>query len=212
MKKVTMIILALLLSLSLAGIASADFISNPGFEILETVGFADWTEGNFVNVNSDPLGVYAGTYSALLTPRGDIGTGNYLYQAFTINEGSSLYYGAWLRVATTAMSGNFDQMQISVQIDSLPWTTIGDSISNLGLTFTPFSGGYLSNWFLLANTIPVSSIPMNAAININLQNWDSDATKVFVDNTFAQSVPEPTTMLLLGFGLVGLAGARRLKK
>jgi len=188
MRKLVSIVLIMLL-LSVSGVASANFISNPGFETYALPGnFSNWTEGGSVLVNTDPQFVHEGSASAFLRI-----PGGSLYQDFTITEGSSLYYGAWFRIATDSFASNWDQIQISLQIDSLPWTAIGGSVGNIlsasDFTWYPSYNNYFSNWFLIANTVPVSSIPMNAHININAQNTDTELTKVFVDSAFANSVP-----------------------
>ena len=210
MKKSIVLILVLLLSFSFAGVSYANFIINPGFESYtstDPANFAAWTENGSIYVNTLPEFVHDGSASATLRYEGS------LFQSFTITEGNILNYGAWFRIVTTSIASNWDQVQISLQIDSLGWTTIGGGVSDYVTEFTYMPGDdrYYSNWFMIANTVPISSLPMNAQININAQNTDTETTKVYVDSAFAQGVPEPSTILLLGIGLLGLAGVRRFK-
>ena len=212
MKKI-IFLLSVISFIAISSLASANFISNPGFEIYSSNGdFASWSEGGQVFTNLDPMFVYEGNASAFLRI-----PGGSLYQDFVITDGNMLSYGAWFRIATDSFASNWDQIQISLQVDSLPWTTIGGSVGNIlsasDFTWNASLRSYVSDWFLISNTISIASIPMNAHININAQNTDTELTKVFVDSAFAQSVPEPATMFLLGLGLIGLAGIRRkLKK
>lgn len=115
--------LILVLCMSITGISYANFISNPGFEDYLINDFAFWTEGG--DVRRVPSPVYEGLSSAFLR----VGGGS-LYQTFSITEGDSLYYGAYFLIGTQSLTSNWDQVQISLQIDSLPWTTIGGSVSN----------------------------------------------------------------------------------
>jgi len=217
MKKIGFLFMSLA-TLLMVGVAHANYILNPGFEDHSGNDFAYWTEGGVVKAM--PYPVYEGTTSALLGVNGGS-----LYQTFNVTDGSSLSYGAYFLIGTTSLDSNWDQVQISLQVDSLDWTTIGGSVSNfIGVTDFEYDsslGYYISDWFMISNTVDLPYVPVLASININTQNYSDPLTKVFVDNAFAFSttdpdptgfkpVPEPATLLLFGSGLLGLLrGARR---
>ena len=216
MKKLLVFLSVVTCIFSMVGFAQAipsgvtNLLDNGSFEVF-TPGpdWADWSEGGEWYLDSGRA--YDGTYAARLGAQ----NGN-LYQSFSIIDGDTLYFGAYFSIITNEFAGNWDQTQINMQIAGLPDTTIGGDVNSYqsGLTWS-FVGGstYISDWFLVSGMVDISGItlPANSAININLQNYDTANTRVIVDGAYAgvAPVPEPSTILLLGAGLLGLGAYSR---
>ena len=221
MKKVLVCLVVGICVFGMANLALAipagvtNLLQNSSFETYTNLGsglvdWDNWTEGGEWYLDNR---FTDGSHSARL----GVDTG-YLYQTFALTSGDTLYFGANFKLITNEFAGNWDQTQINMQVAGLPDTTIGGDVNGAfgDLTWT-FVGGttYESNWFLVAGEVDISglNLPANAAININLQNYDSANTRLVVDSAYAGTaaapVPEPSTFLLLGGGLIGLICYRR---
>jgi hypothetical protein len=110
------------------------------------------------------------------------------------------------------VDGTIPGMSISTNTNLLTGT-----ISSWSVTPNQFTGALTFNFFGLDTKTPslVSYLGLPAG-----QNWSFSGTEItgtaghgaFSTDIANTAIPEPGTLLLLGFGLVGLVGVRRYKK
>lgn len=118
---------------------------------------------------------------------------------FRIRPGNSTLY---------TFNFNADSLLISADNTAITWSNLGSyTFSGFSDTITAVTVGSNTGFTLPSNFINIDSA--TNSITLNFVSGSSLKNAALVLDITSRAVPEPTTVALLGLGLLGVAAARR---
>lgn len=195
--------------------AHANLLANSGFETWGPWGPGGsevpatwWHMFSDPNVTGTKESVIkkSGSFSGKTTFAGSAGAWGGWGQRVAFTAGNTLYANQPINIPT-ALGGTNSLATLEIQFESAPDVGIGPAVKTSSSAAT-------SGWGALQYSAVAPSGTAFVKYVVLMETWGSGTGNVYWDDSYADTVPipEPTSLLLLGSGLVGMFVAARRKK